>query len=136
MYVAYNACLATYHHIFADFSTSANAGLGRNYRIHPYFYIMCYLDKVIKFSSLFNNRRANSRSVNRSICANFYIFFNNYISYLWNFLKTSICLWGIANSISADDTSCMNTYIFFNYAIRMNFEPGINNRIGTNRYII
>src|SRR5687768_5124661 len=99
--MAHNTRLPTDHNVVANFGTAAYAGLGRDYGIIAYLYIMGYLYQVIEFGARFNERRTDGGAVDGGVSTNLHKIFHDYIANLRYFFKAAICLRRKTKSITA-----------------------------------
>src|SRR3990172_7642208 len=92
-------------HLSAEHAIASNLGGSRHHTICRYvsvganFYIMRNVNEVIELNAFVQNGGAKCCSVNGAVGSNLHIIFDNYISYLRNFL---LCFQCKAEAIAAN----------------------------------
>src|SRR5437868_14296971 len=117
------------HHVIANLSASTNACLCGDHRIITYLNIMCDLEKIIEFSSGFDECTADRRSVNCSIGADLYSIFNNHVANLWYLNERTIGLWRKAKTITTYHCACMDRNVIADLTIMIDFYARIDDRV-------
>src|SRR5688572_134997 len=97
-----NPDLTSDHRVFADLGTPADTALGCDHRVWANFHVVGYLDQVIQLCPGFNQGGSYGRPVDGGVRTDLHEVFDNDVSYLGHFLKTSICLWGKSKSIRSE----------------------------------
>ena len=93
------------------------------------------LNQIVQFSSFSYNSRSHCGAVDRCVCSDLYLIFDDHVPDLCDFYVCTV-MRGKAETISSDYRTRMDNTIFPDHAVMIDLYPGIQDRIISDRYVI